>query len=69
MIVMSENIKPLNKSVPKEVSTRKPLTFTEGFNFGLGFWIAGFIFLVFGVPIFTVLAFIALTILGSSFGN
>jgi hypothetical protein len=62
---MSEVIKPLAK--PRE--TRPPLTFTEGFNFGLGFWVAGFLFLTIGVPILTVLAFIALAMIGASFGN
>ena len=68
---MSERIRSLGKPfVEKEaVPTRKPLTFTEGFNFGLGFWIAGFLFLVFGVPIFTILAVIALAILGVSLGG
>lgn len=62
---MSEVIKPLAK--PKE--PRTPLTFTEGFNFGLGFWVAGFLFLTVGVPILAVLAFIAVAFLGASLGN
>lgn len=66
---MSENIKPLSKPVIKEVSTHKPLTFTEGFTFGLGFWVAGFLFLTVGVPILTVLAFIVLAFLGASLGD
>lgn len=68
---MSDKIRSLGKPfVEKEaVPARKLLTFTEGFNFGLGFWIAGFLFLVFGVPIFTVLAFIALAVLGVSLGG
>lgn len=59
-------IKPLSKPVKE---TRKTLTFTEGFNFGLGFWVAGFLFLTVGVPILTVLAFLALAFLGASLGD
>lgn len=67
---MSERIKALGKPFPKEeVSTHKPLTFTEGFTFGLGFWVAGFLFLTVGVPILTVLAFIVLAFLGASLGD
>lgn len=59
---MSDIIKPVT---PK----RQPLGFVEGFNFGLGFWVAGFFFLVIGVPILTVIGFIALTVIGGSLGN
>lgn len=66
---MSERIKSLGKPFAEEKAPRKPLTFTEGFNFGLGFWVAGFFFLVVGVPILTVLAFIILAFLGASLGD
>ena len=70
---MSETIKPLSSRIPSKETEiapkRRPLTFQEGFVFGLGFWIAGFLFLTVGVPILTVLAFLVFISLGSILGG
>lgn len=48
---MSEKpIKPLS-SLPAKPKPKQSLTFTDGLNFGMGFFVAGFFFFVCVMPI------------------
>lgn len=53
-----------------ELPTKKPprnkaeLSLTNGFEFGLGFWVAGMLVMFFGVPALTCVTFIALAAIG-----
>lgn len=48
---------------PKQ-RNRTDLSITNGFEFGIGFWLASVLVLVFGVPILTCVALIAVAVLG-----
>lgn len=49
---MSEEpkLKPIPKR-PAPIKRGPSLTFSDGLNFGCGFWVAGFLFFVIGVPV------------------
>jgi len=42
------------------------LTFSDGLNFGCGFWVAGFLFTVVAVPAISLLVGLMITILGGT---
>lgn len=50
-------IKPIRRN-------RTDLSISNGFEFGIGFWLASVLVLVFGVPILTCVALIAIAVLG-----
>jgi hypothetical protein len=65
---MSEKVvKPLSKSAP----LLKPpsLTFSDGLNFGCGFWTAGFLFFVVALPVGAVILTVILGALGNAIGG
>lgn len=59
---MTSKIKPLALAQPKPGPS---LTFSDGLNFGCGFWAAGALFSIFAVPA----AVIAITMLGALLGG
>jgi hypothetical protein len=50
-------IKPIRRN-------RTDLSISNGFEFGIGFWLASVLVLVFGVPILTCVALMAIAVLG-----
>lgn len=57
---MTGKIKPLTPAKPGS-----HLTFSDGLNFGCGFWVAGALFSLFAVPA----AAVALSVLGAVLGG
>jgi hypothetical protein len=60
---MEDNALPV-PSGDKPKRNRTDLSITNGFEFGIGFWLASVLVLVFGVPILTCVALIAVAVLG-----
>lgn len=60
---MSENIKPLKPRA------KQSLFFSDGFFFGCGFWVAGFIFFTVIIPLGVALVTITLAMLGIAIGG
>lgn len=61
---MSEKvIKPLRPAA------KQTLFFADGFFFGCGFWVAGFIFFVVVIPVGTILIAMMLAMLGIAIGG
>lgn len=55
-------IKPLK---PKEPPAKPPsLTFSDGLNFGCGFWVAGFLFSIVATPVIVLILSILIGLLG-----
>jgi hypothetical protein len=63
-----ETLAPLIPSAPASHPAKKPptLTFTDGLNFGCGFWVAGFLFTVVAVPAAVSLASVILAVLAGA---
>lgn len=53
---------------PSKVRNRTELSITNGFEFGIGFWLAGILIMFFGVPALTCITIIALGVIGRN-GN
>lgn len=63
---MSEKpIKPLS-SLPAKPKPKQSLTFNDGLNFGMGFFVAGFLFFVCVMPIMLGVLYIFLQSLGET---
>lgn len=50
--------------VKKPPRNRTELSITNGFEFGLGFWLAGILVLMFGVPAITCVVVLGLSLVG-----
>jgi hypothetical protein len=62
---MSEKpIKPLTTAKPKQA-----LTFTDGLNFGMGFFVAGALFFICVLPISLGAIYLFLVSIGQTFGD
>jgi len=60
---------PELKKLSPRPRNRTELTIWNGFEFGIGFWIAGVFVLIFGVPLLTCAALVVLAALGDSLGR
>lgn len=43
--------KPIIKSLKPTIEKKTSLTFSDGLNFGCGFWVAGFLFTIIALPV------------------
>jgi hypothetical protein len=54
VVEMSDITKPELKPLNPKPSSGPRLTFSDGLNFGCGFWVAGFLFFVVAVPVVSI---------------
>jgi hypothetical protein len=58
-MIEKPELKPLKPKPPQKSGPQ--LTFSDGLNFGCGFWVAGFLFSIVAVPVIAII----LTVLGA----
>jgi len=60
---------PVTKPQPVIITNNPKLSFSDGLNFGCGFWAAGFLFFVVALPVGAVILTVILGALGNALGG